>query len=109
MCARGNQAESSCLEAGGESLNVVDSELDLHFAIGGHAASIKKEEASRRGAVVRKTRPGYPEVTFFTFFQEKEIFFIKAFTISSLQSNFPRAAKQQLSGQRHLTLGAELR
>jgi hypothetical protein len=30
------------LEGGSEGVNVVDSELDLHFAIGSHAASIKK-------------------------------------------------------------------
>jgi hypothetical protein len=44
MGARGDQAESSRLEARGEGINVIDSELDFDFAIGSHAASIKKGE-----------------------------------------------------------------
>jgi hypothetical protein len=42
MGARGNQAESSRLKASCEGVNVIDSELDLDFAVGSHAASIKK-------------------------------------------------------------------
>jgi hypothetical protein len=34
------------LEAGGESVNVVDSELDFDFAVCSHGASIKKEKAA---------------------------------------------------------------
>jgi hypothetical protein len=43
MGAGGDQAESSRLEARGEGINVVDSELDLDFAVGSHTASIKKQ------------------------------------------------------------------
>lgn len=42
MGARSNEPESSRLETGSESVNVVDSELDFDFAISGHDASIKK-------------------------------------------------------------------
>jgi hypothetical protein len=44
MGARCSQTESSCLETGGKSFNVVNPELDFDFAVSGHGASIKKEE-----------------------------------------------------------------
>ena len=50
MRAGSNQVESSYLQAYGESFNVVNSELDLNFPVGGHAASIKKEAARCRQA-----------------------------------------------------------
>jgi hypothetical protein len=38
----GNQTEPGCLEAAGKGVNVVNLELDLDFAVGRHALSIKK-------------------------------------------------------------------
>jgi hypothetical protein len=49
MGSRGDQAKSSPLKASGEGLNVIDSELDLDFAVGSHAASIKKSREDRAG------------------------------------------------------------
>jgi hypothetical protein len=80
MCAGSNQVESSCLQAGGESFNVVNSELDFNFAISGHALSIKKEEWRRRESTVgRKMRPGRTQVMIFNYFAKKGTFFIKPF------------------------------
>jgi len=52
MCAWGNQAESSCLEARSEGLNIINPELDLDFAVGSHSASIK-EERIKQAVVAR--------------------------------------------------------
>jgi hypothetical protein len=38
----GYQAEAGSLKAAGKGVNVVNLELDLDFAVGRHAASIKK-------------------------------------------------------------------
>jgi hypothetical protein len=46
--AGSNQAEASLLETSGEGIDIIDSELDLNFAIGSHAASIKKGAGSSR-------------------------------------------------------------
>src|SRR6185503_846316 len=51
MSAGGNQSKSSLFQAGGKGLDVIDSELDLDFAVGSHSASIKEERrAGRRRA-----------------------------------------------------------
>jgi hypothetical protein len=42
MGAGGDQPESCFLKAAGDGINVVDPELDLDFAVGRHAISIKK-------------------------------------------------------------------
>jgi hypothetical protein len=42
MGARGYQPEPGSLKAAGKGGNVVNLELDLDFAVGRHAASIKK-------------------------------------------------------------------
>ena len=43
MGAGGNQAKSSRLKAGGEGFNVIDSELDLDFAVGRPCRQYKEE------------------------------------------------------------------
>jgi hypothetical protein len=42
MGAWGNQTEPGRLEVASEGINGIDPELDLDFAVGRHAASIKK-------------------------------------------------------------------
>ena len=66
MGAGGNQTESGRLEAGGEGINIIDSELDLDFAVSGHAASIKKGSRIEQAVVARpKSCFGTEKVTFF--------------------------------------------
>jgi hypothetical protein len=42
MGAGGNQTEPGSLKAAGKGVDIVNLELDLDFAVGRHAASIKK-------------------------------------------------------------------
>jgi len=66
MGAGGDQAKSSGLEARGEGINVIDPELDFDFAVGSHAASIKKGAGIGAGrACVPKKLFGMEKVTFF--------------------------------------------
>jgi hypothetical protein len=48
--ARGNQAKSSPLKAGGEGFNVFDPELDFDFAVGSHADKYKERETIKQAA-----------------------------------------------------------
>jgi hypothetical protein len=74
MGARGNQAESSCLEAGGEGVNVIDSKLDLDFAVSGHAASIRREDRVWPLPRPEKLVVAADKVTFFIIPTKKEIY-----------------------------------
>jgi hypothetical protein len=66
MSARGDQAESSRLKAGGKGINVVNFELDLDFAVGSHAASIKKGERIEQAVAARpKSSSGTLKGNFF--------------------------------------------
>jgi hypothetical protein len=44
MGTGGDQPESRFLKAAGEGVNIINPELDLDFAVGRHAVSIKNKE-----------------------------------------------------------------
>jgi hypothetical protein len=76
MGAGGNQAESILLEASGESFNIIDSELDLNFAISSHAASIKK--GGEQATAAPKKLSWHPKRQFFIIPAKKEIYLFNA-------------------------------
>jgi hypothetical protein len=60
-------------------------------------------------AASRKCADPAAERHFFSVPAKKEIYLLISFLISNLQRKSRAVSEQQLSGQRHLTLGAELR
>jgi hypothetical protein len=110
MSAGGNQAESSRLETGCKSVNVVDSELDLDFPVISHVRQYKRMRSQQTYIAIRLQRalPALKSELFYIFAKKKFIF-IKLFKINRLREKSKVVSKQRLSGHWHLTLGQRLR